>query len=234
LPGCFFSTSPSSDAIWVHLYDNCRLDWRVKDGGVVALIQETRYPWDGMVRIRLGCPEEGATFKLHPRIPCWCADARVRVNGEEVHEAAVPGTYFRIQRHWHQDDVVELDLGMPAVHVLANPRVADYRDKVALMRGPLVYCFEGADNRSTDVCQIQLRAPGGSSSGNLYEAVGQADDFAPEQRPDLLDGVVALSRKASPPDPALVAIPYYAWSNRGPDPMRIWVGKKPASSSVAE
>ena len=81
VPSYFFSTS--DDGLWVHLYDNCRMDWHLATGQPIVLTQKTRYPWDGQVAITLGL-EEPADFDLHLRIPGWCENATVAVNGTAV------------------------------------------------------------------------------------------------------------------------------------------------------
>ncbi len=233
LPGYFFSTS--ADGVWVHLYDNCRLDWHLDDGLGITLVQETEYPWDGKVTIRVA-PQRPATFDVYVRIPGWCENANVQVNGEAAIGAAPPATYCRIRRHWQRGEEITLELPMPVLNVVADSRVRDYRNKVALQRGPLVYCFEGVDNPQVDVCDIRRKADLALADEHqapqaLYEVAGVASEFEVAFRPDLLDGIVTLNQTPAKQGTTLTAIPYFAWSNRGPSPMRTWVGRDLAANA---
>ena len=128
----------------------------------------------------------------------------LQVNGQAVPVVLRRG-FVRLERPWKKGDVIELRLPMPIRRVLANPRVAADAGRVALERGPIVYCVEGVDN-----------------GGNLQRLV--LKDRTPlqaEYRPGLLDGVEIIH------DHGLLAIPYYAWSNRGAGPMEVWLPRKP-------
>ncbi|MFQ5505828.1 MAG: glycoside hydrolase family 127 protein, partial [Planctomycetota bacterium] len=134
----------SEDGIWVTLYVASKA--RVKlPSGQVELTQETRYPWSGEVELRVE-PHEPAEFGLNLRIPGWCEGAGCKVNGVAVDASAVRDGYLQIRRRWNSGDRVELDLPMEIRRVQAHPRVEADRGRIALMRGPLVYCLEAADN----------------------------------------------------------------------------------------
>jgi len=194
-------------------------------GGEVALVQETHYPWDGHVSLRLS-PTSPRAFEVRVRIPGWARERPVpsdlyryvdaaathyelRVNGAVVPVKLDEG-YAVLSRSWKAGDVLTLDLPMPVRRVVADDRVADDRGKVALERGPLVYCVEGIDND-------------GSVSGMV---VSDHTLLKPESRPDLLGGITVLRGTAE--DNArkkrdLTAVPYYTWSNRGPGDMAVWL-----------
>ena len=198
----------------------------------VALHQETRYPWDGRVALRL-TPDQPRVFEVRVRIPGWAVNQPVpsdlyryldnakaghdlRVNGEAV-AASISDGYAVLSRKWAPGDVITLDLPMPVRRVIADDRVTDDRGKVALERGPLVYCAEGIDN---DGSVLDLKVPD--------EAV-----IAAEPRPDLLGGITTLRGRitnAAGKERILTAVPYYAWSNRGPGEMAVWLprSRKPA------
>ena len=171
------------------------------------------------------------------RIPGWCQKATLRVNGEAIDSAVKSGSYQRLTRQWKKGDRVTIDLPMPVVAMVADPRARELRDRVALMRGPLVYSFEGVDNPGLDVRDIRLStgqkrpAPEGSRApGSLYEVVAELPRFDAVSTPDLLGGITVLRGTGSSgdvPSAKLTAIPYYAWANRGPSTMRIWVGRSP-------
>ncbi len=166
------------------------------------------------------------------RIPSWCEDgASIEVNGEAFTGPVSPGSYAEIGRSWRPGDAVRLRLPMPVRRVEAHPYVAEDAGRVALMRGPILFCVEGADNPGVDPRAVVLPD----------ETV-----FSEERRPDLLGGVVVLRGEAevSPPGEGwdgrlyrtaapqeggttgttvLTAVPYHAWANREPGPMRVWL-----------
>ncbi len=230
IPGYLFTTT--AEGIQMHFYDACEADLALEDGTIVQLQVATAYPWQGDVRITVN-PAEEAEFALALRIPAWAHGAAVKVNGE-VQEAPKPGRYATLQRKWQPGDVVELHLPMQVQVTEAHPYIDSCAGSVALQRGPIVYCFEGADN--PDVAMADLHLPADSLSGEAW---------TPQHRSDLLGGVTVLVGEGVQPVPSLdggelypnvgasrpggweqvtvTAIPYYAWANRGETAMRVWV-----------
>jgi hypothetical protein len=188
-------------------------------GTKVKLTQETRYPWDGRVRIGVE-PEQAGEFSLLLRIPGWCAKHRITVAGRAAQNVAVEKGYARINRSWKAGDVVELNLDMPVVRVEAHPLVRADLGRVALQRGPIVYCFEAVDNQES-VARITLP---------------HDPKFTVEHRHDLLGGVIVIrgvSKRGNP----LTAVPYYAWDHRKAGGMAVWVrqdGKATAATAGPE
>ncbi|HEU5316285.1 MAG TPA: glycoside hydrolase family 127 protein, partial [Chloroflexota bacterium] len=134
-------------------------------------------------------------------------------------------TYAAVMRRWKAGDVLELDLPMPPRRVYSHPRVAANRGRVALARGPLVYCVEGADHPGVDLRDVVLprnaalgEAPNGAPDGGV--AIGAAAGVTPPGS-DALYAHVPSTDRAAPA--ALTAIPYYAWANRDPGPMHVWL-----------
>jgi uncharacterized protein len=229
LPGYFYSTS--KDGLYVHLYDNSMLDWYLEDGTGIKVHQKTKYPWHGDVQLTV-TPAQPAEFTLYVRIPAWASGATVAVNGEP--EAKVPvGEYLPIRRKWKPDDRVSINLPMETVAVAANPRIAEDRGKVAVSRGPIVYCMEGLDQvQGVDLADLAIKL-------NLPDT-----GFHSEYKSDFLEGVMVLrhagaafelssaeealymsakrtTRKTRPQD--LTFIPYYVWANRQTSAMQVWV-----------
>lgn len=228
LPGYFYSTS--SDGLYVHLYDNSELKWRLEDGTGIVLTQKTEYPWQGIVDVSV-TPAAAAQFALYLRIPGWADSAQVSVNGKKI-GGATPGQYLAIRREWTAGDAVRLQMDMRPEMLQANSRVAEDNGRVAVQRGPIVYCME------------QIDQPAGTALPDVALQAGQKPDsgFSSEYKADLLDGVVVLHHggivdegtraeplysRYEPERPktrpvSLTLIPYYAWANRQPSAMQVW------------
>jgi DUF1680 family protein len=232
LPGYLYSTSP--DGVYVHLFHNSTLDWHLENGTGLKLSQETKYPWNGEVTLRVA-PATPAEFSLFVRIPAWAKTAKVTLNGESAAGSPTPGEYFRIQRRWQAGDTVRLALDMTPQLVVANARVREDLGRVAVERGPLVYCLEQPDQSGLDSI-FDASLPVGSDPGKEFKA---------QFLPDKLGGIVVLRhagvatakplsdqalyqtlQAARPPtlrEVELTFIPYYAWANRGPANMQVWI-----------
>ncbi len=229
LSGYFYSTS--NEGIWIHLYDNNTVNWRLPDGTKFVLSQRTNYPWDGKIEIEI-FPEKEKEFSLFLRIPGWCRKASIMVNDELISGAIQAGSYYEIKRTWRKKSKVVLDMAMPPVLMISNPMVAENRCSVALKRGPIIYCFEGVDNPGIFVRQARLKVDSENPGKNLKT----------EFRPDLLGGVMVIRGEGMIPvenwgplyrpfetNPVktkpvvLKTIPYYAWDNRGVSEMSIWI-----------
>jgi DUF1680 family protein len=129
--------------------------------------------------------------------------ARFKVIGERIEPSRDKG-FSVIKRYWHKGDVVEISIPMPVRRVICNEKIEDNRGKVALERGPIVYCVEWPDN-----------------DGNVGDiSIGDSDKFDVEYRKDLLGGVNVINGDS------LLAIPYYAWAHRGEGPMKVWLPRK--------
>jgi DUF1680 family protein len=228
LPGYFYSLSEAG--IWVHLYAEGTAELTLPNGQHVELAQHTRYPWTGDVTLAVN---GSGTFSLFVRVPGWCEQgARLTVNGQSFAGPIRPGSYVEVRRDWQPGDTLEMSLPMPVRQIESHPYVLENRDRVALMRGPLLYCVEQVDHPGVDLRDLVL------TDGHALEATF---------RPEVLNGVVVLTGKAEvlPPDAGwegclyrtagtegqaaprravdLMAIPYYAWANRDPGMMRVWL-----------
>ncbi len=187
--------------------------------GKVTLVQNTRYPWEGTVTIAVE-PEGAGEFTVGVRIPAWCDGAAVTLNGKKLGAKAKDG-FVRIRRAWAAGDTIGLHFPMPVRQVKADPNVESCRGRLAVMRGPVVYCLEDTDNP----CRVdQVSIPGGAT-------------FESEFKADLLGGVTVLRTKGEHSGIVetgdgfevagrqvdLTLIPYYAWDNREPGRMVVWV-----------
>lgn len=241
LPGYFASVTSSRfgesdarrDTIWIHQFADADLTVPLLGGGEVDLAMRTRYPWDGEVRIEITDLRDAEAGTLQVRVPDWAVGATATLNGEQIPDAeAAAGQYLTLSRYWKVGDVVVLNLPMSIRRIVSHPRVANNAGKVALMRGPLVYCIEETDNEFGDVRDVVL-----DEDINLVAA----------NRPELLGGIVTLSCHAWMESTALAwnkalyrnldsldsdfssmsevqihAIPYMVWANRGAGPMTVW------------
>jgi DUF1680 family protein len=212
----------------VHQYASARIEAGLGTGRRV-LHTETDYPWDGKVKVTVE-EADGATWQLVLRVPGWCEGASLRVNGQAVERPAPGGTYAAVERAWQVGDVVELDLHMEPRLTAPNPRVDAIRGSLTIERGPLVYCLEQID-QEPDLNLLDVRI---APEASLHAT----------RREDLLGGVVAIEARGVVvdigawqdalyrPGPVedlpqrevtLTAVPYYAWANRGPGTMRVWI-----------
>ena len=211
----------------IHQYAPARIAVDLGTGPAMTLRMETAYPWEGRVRIAVEqAPTTPRTLSF--RVPGWCTAATARVNGKPVSPGAKSD--LRIERAWQGGDVVELDFAMEARLIEAHPWIESTRGCMAIERGPLVYCLEQADHPEARIADLELdtESPLESSwvSGRLegvtvIRGSGWAVDTAPWK--DRLYRPVARGRAAPRRRMALTAVPYYAWANRGPGAMRIWV-----------
>jgi DUF1680 family protein len=191
------------------------------NGQKVRIRQETRYPWEGEVKITVD-PEKEKEFTVSIRIPGWAQgrpvpsdlyrflDERTDDIGIRVNGLASPFTkekgFARIHRKWTQGDTVEILLPMPVRMVASHEKVADNLRKVALQRGPVVYCFEEVDNPGR---VLDLSLPDDPS-------------FEFKFFPDFLGGVVVVKGLTAEKHP-FAAVPYFAWAHRGPGEMGVWI-----------
>ena len=216
LPGYIYAQRDA--ATYVNLYISGSADLQI-DGKPVTITQQNNYPWDGLLDFRIA-PKADQQFTLKFRIPGWAADrampsdlytfaaqktdaVKITVNGKTVAYDLKDG-YAVLTRIWKATDQVQIDLPMEVRKVVANQKLKDNLGKVALQRGPLVYCAEWADNKGK-VSNLSISPKAG---------------FKPEFRKYLLNGVTALNGGG------MIAIPYFAWANRGKGEMAVWLPLK--------
>jgi DUF1680 family protein len=219
----------SEDGLWVHLYGGSYVETELLNGSRVALVQETDYPWSGEVRLRF--EKADGEFALHVRIPEWADEATVSVNGiaAEAAPTTAHGTYVAARRRWKAGDEVRVSLPMRVRLVRAHPLVEEARNQVAVIRGPIVYCLEAVD------------LPEGVALSEVH--LPREATLTPRHDPALLGGVTVLEgealrirdcgewsgklyqtvSEAQIEKVPIRLIPYYAWANRGPAEMSVWL-----------
>jgi len=226
-----YAYAKTDDAIWVNLYGGSALDTTLANGETIKLEQETAYPWDGRVKIKiLQCGKSPFALKL--RIPGWTSGASVRLNNGPADHSPQPQSYFTIRRDWQPGDVVDLDLPMPARLMAANPLVEEDLNQVAIQRGPVVYCLESPDLpkgvKISDVfvpSDMQLTA---RYDRSLLDGIVVLDGKVLTRQPATWNG--GLYREFKPADfkPLRVQfIPYSVWQNRGRSEMSVWLPLAP-------
>ena len=211
-------------AVAVHLYGESTARISVA-GARLTLTQQGDYPWADTVTIRLGL-DHAARFALHLRVPDWAGEATLALNGGAAAATKVDAAgYLTLDRDWADGDSVTLHMPMAARVMVPHPRIKADTGRVALMRGPLVYCAEGADN-GADLDMMTLPARLTDVQTARVAELGAAVAF---DVPTLVDSDTAwgnLMYVATPP-PAQTAvrrfIPYHLWDNRSPGEMRVWV-----------
>ena len=229
LPGYVYAVK--NDQVYVNLYLSNKAELKV-DKKKILLEQETSYPWNGDIRLKITQGNQDFTMKL--RIPGWVRGNvlpgdlysytdnqkpayQVSVNGQTV-ESDVNDGYLSIARKWKKGDVVEVHFDMIPRIVKANPKVEADHGRVAVERGPIVYCAEWPDNRF-NVHSILLN---------------QHPQFKVTDKPELLYGIRQITTDAQAlsydkagklvtKDVELTLIPYYAWAHRGEGDMEVWL-----------
>jgi hypothetical protein len=229
LPG--FVYAQRGDELFVNLFVASGAEVEL-DSGKLRVEQESKYPWEGEVVLKLS-PQASFPMTVHLRIPGWAsgeavpgdlyrfvdsssASAELKVNGETVPLSVEKG-FASIRRSFKPGDLLELMLPMPVRRVAAHDEVEGNRGRLALQRGPLVYAAEAVDNEGR---VLDLVLPKEASLEANY-------------RENLLGGVVAIAGTARRGDEEVpfLAVPYFAWANRGPGEMAVWVPSEPLATS---
>jgi uncharacterized protein len=219
--GYFYSVGDNEIA--VHLYGGNTATLSV-GGKQVVLSQTTDYPWDGSVKISVDAGEP-TSFVLKLRIPAWANGATIAVNGEPVDAERRERGYVEIRRTWERGDVVDLELPMPVERIYASPKVKMDVGRVALRRGPLVYCLEQIDNGDAPVGLTRLprdaRLEGRMRAdifGGIVSVVAEGGSA------DATEWQNLYAHRPPTNSPALLTgVPYYLWNNRGPNGMIVWI-----------
>ncbi|UVI30713.1 glycoside hydrolase family 127 protein [Paenibacillus spongiae] len=203
-----YAYASSDDGLVVNQYMNGEAALEVKNGTNVKVKQSTAYPWDGRIELTVS-PDRADRFAVRLRVPGWCRGYKLTVPDGQVpgSEGLVDNGYLVLDRHWMPGDNVILELDMPVGVVRSRPEVEANQGRLALQRGPIVYCMEQTDNPELSCDDFTLAA---------------REPLSVEHREDLLGGVTVLRGKAAEGKSCLF-IPYYAWDNREAGFMQVWV-----------
>jgi uncharacterized protein len=247
----FYNVSDDG-ALWVNFYGGNQLSTKLADGSELALSQTTDFPWDGKVTVNIK-KIKNKTIPIHFRIPEWTENPVIHVNSKILPDNPTPGSYLKINRKWSAGDKIILDFPMPVRIMEANPKVTNLNNKVAVMRGPVVYCLE------------LPKQEGGEKIFKNGIFFPENIELKPEYRSDFLGGVTVLKGRglnreekeifvknnplqteeqisadwkeyelyrplkskeisnAAKGSVEIELIPYYAWANRGLAYMDVWI-----------
>jgi DUF1680 family protein len=222
-----YAYATGSNSLWVNLYIQGQVETQV-GGQSVKLDVATDYPWEGRVVLKPDV-KSGTDFELRLRIPGWCEGATVSMNGKPLSAPLIERGYFVLSRQWKNDDTVELDLPMPVQRVSANENVVADRGLLAIQRGPMVYCVEQCDQRAPVTSlslplDADLKVERSKLFGGIAVIRGIGESTAASGAGHALyaRAVAVPSRRVE-----ITAIPYFAWDNRQPGPMRVWLPASP-------
>jgi uncharacterized protein len=226
----------SSDAVWVNLYVSSQTKLSINKNNI-NIEQKSNYPWDGDITVNVN-PDKKSKFSLMLRVPGWATGQTVpgdlyrfnkttstpivlKVNGKEYAYTLDKG-YAVINREWKKGDVVNVSIPMEVQEVVSKETIKANEGRIALQRGPLVYCVEGADN-----------------DGNAWNIiVPENTTYTSHYDSKLLNGIMVIEAAVPVVSIAadglslktetktMTAIPYYSWCNRGSNPMQVWLPRK--------
>ena len=219
----FYSTK--ADEVAIHLYGENTAELSLGNA-FLRLQQKSQYPWNGDVAISLGL-DLAKRFALRLRIPGWCRDARVVVNGEAIKLDVTKG-YAAIEREWKDGDTVRLAFDMPVDRLYAHPAATEDNGRFALRRGPVIFCVEEAD-LGTEPQRLRLPAQGEIAVNFDETLLGGATVLEGDAlEADASDWQETLYRTQPPAlkPTRFKAIPYHLWANREPGAMAVWLHEK--------
>ena len=219
--------SHAGDELWVNLYGGNRMSTEL-NGSRLTITQTTDYPWDGQINFTVDeCSDKPFALKL--RIPGWCDGATLSVNDAAVAGKLASGSYAELRRAWKAGDRVTLNLPMPPRLIEANPQVEETRNQLAVQRGPIVYCLESPD-LPAGVRVHEVALPGDTElrvvhGPKLLGGVTMIETTGTVRKEGDWTGRLyrPLDNDARGRAIDMRLIPYYAWANRGPSEMTVWM-----------
>jgi len=239
VPGYVYAQN--NNDLYVNLFMSNTADVSLK-ATKVTLTQATGYPWNGKVGLTVD-PAKSSTFALHIRIPGWAVQSpvpgdlyrymdvpktafKLLLNGEPANYKMVKG-YAVVERKWKKGDQLTLDLPMEVEKVVANAKVKDDVGRFAFQRGPIVYCLEGPDNKDGLVQNIMVDKNAKVTTAFNKDKLNEIQEISVEgtgtKRQLNSDELIEVKQNVT-------AIPYYAWANRGPSDMTVWIPYEASSA----
>lgn len=216
----------SDKGIYCNLYGANNLNTKTADGQPLVISQETDYPWDGSIKLKIDrVPKKD--YSVFFRIPEWCDNGTIAVNGKQEDIQAKKGTYAEVRRSWKSGDVVELNIPLRPRLIESNPLVEETRNQVAVMYGPMVYCLESVDvPAQSSIYDLVLPhnaelkpVPINIEGNKILSLQGKVRNTTSNDWTDRLYREV----KAPTSETNISLIPYFAWGNRGNYDMSVWL-----------
>jgi len=195
--------------IWIHQYIGNETEIKLDDDLNIRLVMKSKFPWKGDCEITIITPE-AKKFALLLRIPPWSKMNEIKVNSEEILNSKMQQGYYKIDKTWKNNDIIKIHFDMHPEFVRNDPRIKGTRNKIALKNGPIIYCLEEKDNSNFNFEDIRI-----SDDQNLEI----------EFKKDFLNGINIIKGKTNSGG-KIIAIPYYAWGNRGSNRMKVWINRK--------
>lgn len=222
-----YAYTVGDNTIWCNLYGENELNTKLADKKL-KIVQNTGYPYDGKVSLKIEDISAKTEIAIKLRIPEWCDNSTISLNGEKLDITTSPNTYATISRKWKKGDVINLDMEMEVKMMESNPLVEETRNQVAITRGPLVYCLESLDiEGGNDIDDILV------SYASQFKPI---DELIDGHKVKALIGEVPVIDKSSwdnklyrevrtPGDnkTTIKLIPYFTWGNRGKAEMTVWM-----------
>lgn len=199
------------NGIYINLYVSNNLITDIC-GKEIKISQSTNYPWDGKVNIKINSDLD-EEFDMIMRYPGWCKSIDIKINGDAVERFEVENGYIKLNKKWNKGDEIELNMLMPIELVKSNEKVQQNIGKVAIQRGPIIYCIEEADNKKIDDIKITDKMK-----------------FNSVYKKELLNGCIQIIGQNGLE--RVIAIPYYAWDNREPGKMKVWITEKEETEKI--
>ena len=243
--------SIADDGLWINHYGANTLGTKLLDGQTIKLTQQTKYPWEGDINITIQqAPKSKTGISL--RIPAWTSPFQLKINGKDIDATAKPGNYLTLNRNWSPGDKIQLNLPMETRIMQAHPKVANLQNKVAIMRGPVVYCldlplstggkqtwdngiflpenpkFTPHFDKSIAGGVMTLKTKALTNKGKSQFARQIANIPQSTRKTDWTDSLYQPFKPRNLPKPEsktidITLIPYYAWANQGPAYMEVWI-----------
>lgn len=210
-------------ALFSNLFVGGTLDLSDSFGGKVTL--ETAYPYDNKIRYHFAPEQETMYVPLAIRIPAWSRNTKITLNGREV-RCEIKDGYAYLHGNYSAKDVVTVELDLSVRRVYTSNKVSANTGRVAIQRGPLIYCIEGVDNEN-DILSVSLKK-GGEITVSEYlpdKLCGIQELYAEGYRETVSDELYSFD---APAEEAcrVTLVPYYTWGNRGLNQMRVWIPEK--------
>ena len=215
-----YAWGESEDTIYAHMFLGGSADFKVAGG--VTIDCDSKYPYEGHVCYSVNTADGEADFCFAVHIPSWCRDVVISINGEPV-SAEIKDGYVYIQRKWKTGDSLEIKSVLPVLRIYSNLAVSGNAGHVCLQRGPIVYCFEEADN-TAPLAALRLPVDSEISVKNIPDGVLMGVPMlSADGIRETCDGDLYSENRPKVEKATIKAVPYYTWSNRGPGEMRVWI-----------